>query len=77
MLRAAKSRQEVEPSGRNDSTAEEAKSKALSKQRSRSRERGGDCGPGRIRIHNILAEMDTAELLAIFKNVNMKIVAEV
>ena len=76
MLRAAKSRQEVEPSGRNDSTAEE-KGKALTKQRSRSRERGGDCGPGRIRIYNILAEMDTAELLAIFKNVNMKIVAEV
>ena len=80
MLRAAKSRQELELPARNDPANDDrSKSRTLTKQRSRSRDRGENQqshGTGRIRIQNILTEIDNAAVLSVFKNVSMKIVAE-
>ena len=81
MLRAAKSRQELELPGRNDSNPEDRnRNRTLTKQRSRSRDRGSDPhsnGTGRIRVLNILAEIDNAAVLSVFTPVRVKIVAEV
>ena len=81
MLRAAKSRQELELPGRNDSNPEDrSRNRTLTKQRSRSRDRGGDPhsnGTGQIRIMNVLAATDSAAILSVFTPIRVKIVAEV
>ena len=81
MLRAIKSRQEVEPVAKNDSTNEEKKELPMKLLRQRSRE-GREreelpkAGGGRIKVSNVPVESTSSEILAVFNNVSMKIIEE-
>ena len=77
MLRAIKSRTEVEQATRHDSTEEVKNNNKLTRLRSRSRDKEEPSTVGgKVKIANIPARCPTHEILLMFKNISMKIMDE-